>query len=350
MSIRSKFSTFVAPRLARSPGLAATPLFLTAVLLALTGALVLTSPGHASDESKAAGVRGPAPSTPDQQTPSPRGGGVDPAFARNPAASLSAIADHLDTGGDAVAAEVEGRPITQGDVADVIRGMPPNAAALGLDALHRRALDQLIRQKLIAIAAEKSGLGTNPIVQRREKRAAEQVLVEAWLSRWVDGEVPEADVRARYDRDVAGKPGPEEVRAQVISVLTEADARKLIGQIQAGADFVELARKANRTAAGVDLGYLPIEAFDPGLGSVIFSLAPGQITAYPVRVPHGYFIVRVQGRRQRETPSFEAVRADLRRELRREALVGELRAQSTAARVNEMPPADHDAATSPVKP
>ena len=102
-------------------------------------------------------------------------------------------------------------------------------------------------------------------------------------------------------------------------VATDAEARSVIEKLQHGADFADLARQVSKDPSaknGGDLGYLPLEAMAPEIGSVVFALAPGQVTPYPVRALFGYFVLRVEGRRQRATPTFDEVRLQLERDLR----------------------------------
>jgi peptidyl-prolyl cis-trans isomerase C len=303
--------------------------------------LALTVATHAADAPQAPPSGGPAQSKPAAAAavgeipvaPSfvP---GSGPITLANPIAAMNAMVDKLNKQPDIVMIEVDGRPITQGEAADAMRALPVSMASLGFQALRNRVLDQLVRQKLMVIAAEKDGLDKDPAVSRRQKSAGERALSEEWLSRKVGSMVLESAVQARYERDVTGKPGPEEVRARVILVPTEAGARELIAKARAGEDFGDLARKYSQDAsagAGGDLGFVRFEAVGPEVGAALFALAPGQVTSYPVQMPTGYLIARIEGRRQRGTPTLEEARGDLVRELQREAALTVLRDQSASA-------------------
>jgi peptidyl-prolyl cis-trans isomerase C len=217
---------------------------------------------------------------------------------------------------------LETLPITQADIADVVRSMPVNFASLGFPEVSRRALDVLISQKAMLLNARKEGLDKDPAVVRRLQIATDRVLSDAWLARKGDAAVTEPALHARYDRDVAGRPGPVEVRARLIVVPTSEEATSIVAKVRAGADFGELARTSSKdgsAAEGGDLGYVPQEAVSPEIRPVIFALAPGQTTAFPLRSPAGYYILRVEGRRQRATPGFEEARPGLEQALRAEA-------------------------------
>lgn len=246
------------------------------------------------------------------------------------------MADNLDKSSGFVVATVAGQPITKGDLADAIRAMPVNLASLGYKALFTRAMDQLLRLRLAVASAQKAGVDSDQTVRRREKSAADQVLAEAWIDRLAGAAITETALRARYDRDIAGKPGPEEVRAQVILVASAREAMDLIARIRQGADIGDLARHYSKdlsAAQGGDIGYVTLDALSAEVGAVLFTLAPGQVTEYPVHALPGYFVMRVEGRRQRATPTFNEVRPELANALRREAAAAVLGALTSDIKV-----------------
>jgi peptidyl-prolyl cis-trans isomerase C len=255
-----------------------------------------------------------------------------------PAQTLALMADNLDKNADFVVARVAGQPITKADLADTIRTMPVSLASLGYKVIFTRAMDQMLRLRLAVASARKAGVDGDPAVRRREQTAADQVLAEAWIDRQVSAAVSEAALLARYQRDIAGKPGPEEVRAQVILVPSAAEASDLIARLHKGADFGDLARHYSKdlgAAQGGDIGYVGLDALGPEVGAVLFALAPGQITDYPVRALPGYFVLRVEARRQRATPQFDEVRPELANALRREAASAALSALTSDIKVEK---------------
>ena len=266
----------------------------------------------------------PAPINPSAELPAAPvyGDKTGPMLLTNPVEAMTDMVGRLEKQSDKIVAEVDGRPIYQGEVADMIRSMPISLASLGIVALSQRAMDQLIRQKVMVIAAEKAGLDKDAVVKRRVREAAERTLAEEWIRRAADTAVTEQEIRKRYERDYAGKSGPEEVRGRIILTRTEPEARDAIAKLQAGTDFGDLARKVSKdasAASGGDLGFVRFEALGSEVGSVLFSLPPGQTAAYPVRTQVGYFVIRAEGRRQRPTPTFDEMRGLLLRDLLREA-------------------------------
>ncbi|MDR3532126.1 MAG: peptidylprolyl isomerase [Rhodopila sp.] len=247
-------------------------------------------------------------------------------------ASLHAALAELDRSAATVVAEVGPHIITWGDVADAIRAMPPIVAGLPFPALYQRAVMQLMQQEALALRGQTAGLDKDPVVQRLMRNAADQAMASEVLRRSLAPNLTDKALHETYNALVAGKPAPDEVRARVIMVDTQDEATALIQRLQTGADFAALARDFSKDGTaqdGGDLGYARLDTLSPEIGSVIFALAPGQTTAFPVRSHNEWFILRVDGRRQLPAPTFDAARSALEQdiihagtpELMREALM-----------------------------
>jgi hypothetical protein len=98
-------------------------------------------------------------------------------------ASLQAFETELDRLPDTVVADVGPHAVTWGDIADMIRSMPPIAGALSYAALYQRAVTQLIQQAALVLHAETIGLDEDPLVRRRMLNAKDQALATEMLRR-----------------------------------------------------------------------------------------------------------------------------------------------------------------------
>lgn len=232
---------------------------------------------------------------------------------------------HLDNiegkSASTVVAEVDGRPITLGDVADAIAALPPSMKAAPFEGLFPGILTQLIRQEALVISAKRAAIDEDPAVKRRLKVVTDHVLAEEYLHHAVLPTITEQALLDRYNHDIAGKPGPEEVHVRVILAPTEQAANSVISELRNGTDFAVLAKQVSRdttASVGGDLGFLTREGLNAEVGSVAFAIEPGTVAPYPVRTGNGWFVVKVEERRHRPTPNFFEVRDDLRRELMRE--------------------------------
>lgn len=237
-----------------------------------------------------------------------------------------------------VVAEVDGRAVTLGDVGDAIRRLPANVAALPFADLFPGVLAQLVRQEALVIRAQRQALDEDPAVRRQVKAASEQVLANELLTREIAGTITEAALLDRYNTQVVGKPGPEEVHLRVISVKTEAEATAIIGELKAGADFAALATRSSKdptAQVGGDAGFTTVERLTPEVGPVAFSLQPGQFTAFPVRGPDSWFVLKVEERRHAPVLPFSAMRETLRQAMMREGVADVVKAAMADVTVRE---------------
>jgi peptidyl-prolyl cis-trans isomerase C len=214
-----------------------------------------------------------------------------------------------------VVAEVDGRTVTLGDVGDAVRALPADVASLPFTNLYPGVVAQLIRQQALVIRAQRQSVDEDPAVRRKMKAASDQVLANELLTREGSRTITEAAVLERYNKDIAGKPGPDEAHVRVIMVPTEQEATSIIGELRGGADFGTLAKRSSKDAtasAGGDAGFVTLSQLTQEVGAVIFSIQPGQFTAFPVHSGGSWFVLKVEDRRRQATPAFNAVREALR--------------------------------------
>jgi peptidyl-prolyl cis-trans isomerase C len=127
--------------------------------------------------------------------------------------------------------------------------------------------------------------------------------------------VTEDEVKARYDQEVAALPKQEEVRARHILVKTEEEAKQIIADLDAGKDFIEIAKEKstdpNKTEGG-DLGYFTKGRMVPEFEEVAFALEKGTYTKTPVQTQFGFHVILVEDNRDAPPPAFEAVEQQVR--------------------------------------
>lgn len=137
--------------------------------------------------------------------------------------------------------------------------------------------------------------------------------------------VQESDARKFYDANTEMFREGEQVRAQIIVVLSKpddseqlkADARRRIEEAHkralAGEDFAALAKQYSQVssaAKGGDLGFFPKGAMMPAIEQLAFSSPIGQIS--PVfETPTGLNFLKVLERRESRVRPFEEVKAPL---------------------------------------
>jgi peptidyl-prolyl cis-trans isomerase C len=243
---------------------------------------------------------------------------VTPAYAQTAPATPPAPSIQQTPAPDPVVARVGNEEIHLSDISALAEGLPAQYHNMSSEALYPLLLDQAIdRDALVAYAREK-GLDKDPTVQRQMQIAANQVLADELMRRQVGPQLTENAIRARYDRDIANKPGEEEVHARHILVPTEAEAIKIIAELKKGADFATLA-KAHSTdpgaAQGGDLGFFKKGDMLPEFADAAFALKPGQISEKPVKTQYGWHVIKVEERRAAPPPTYAEVHDELRQQL-----------------------------------
>lgn len=238
--------------------------------------------------------------------------------------------------GDPVVARVDGEPILLSDLAAAARDLPEELRGAPPQMLYPLLLDQMIAGRAVTAAARRARLDQDEEVRARIRRAEEQELQQAWLTREISARVNDAAIRARYDREIAARPAEEEVRARHILVPTESEARAALAEIRGGADFMAVAQRRSTgpgAREGGDLGFFRRGDMVPEFATAAFALQAGQVSEAPVQSPFGWHVIKVEERRTASPPPFEEVAQAIRQQLMEAEVQGAVERARAEARV-----------------
>ena len=236
---------------------------------------------------------------------------------------------------DTVVATVNGQSITEADLALAESELDPQFDQLTPKQRRAAAVSALIEIKLAAAASENAGVADDAEFQRRMAFLRERALHSEFVKNEIASTVTDEAVRARYDKEIAGAPVSNEVRASHILVKTEEEAADIIKQLDEGASFVELAKEKSSDGSaqnGGDLGFFGPGRMVPEFEKAAFALEVGAHTAVPVQSQFGYHVIKVTDKRPQQPPAFEQVQSQVRSLLLRERYfseIGELRKAAT---------------------
>jgi hypothetical protein len=232
-------------------------------------------------------------------------------------------------GSDLVVAEVAGEPITAGYLYHKIRiqypQMPQSGPSLGLQA--QEIVKMVAVEHCLAKMAEDKGFDKDPDFLRMlylsRAHLLSRVAVEEGIAN--RGGTSEEELRQYYEDNQERFVIGEQAWYSHVLLDSETAARMVLAQLEAGADFAELARKysrdkvtakrggemppASRKAAAGHLGRLP------ELTDAVLSLATEEIDG-PIRTEKGWHIVRVKARRDERQRTFDEVRDDIAMKMR----------------------------------
>lgn len=212
---------------------------------------------------------------------------------------------------DKVVASVNGHSITEADLT-LAEAEIGNELGNLPEATRRRVLVEfMIENQLYAEAAEAEKLGSGPDFDKRMAFWRQRALRDAYFEKTVKASIGEEAARAIYEDKVKQLKPEEEVQARHILVSSEDEAKKLIGRVEAGEDFAQLAKEnsgdaGSKTQGGM-LGYFGKGQMVPQFEEAAFSLGKGEVSK-PVQSQFGWHVIKVEDRRQKPPPSFDEVK------------------------------------------
>ncbi|MCW5711708.1 peptidyl-prolyl cis-trans isomerase [Shinella sumterensis] len=255
---------------------------------------------------------------------------------------LTAVPAFAEERADRVAARVGDAEILESDVTFATPFLgDPNPGATP-EARKSAVVDALIDLKVVSDKAIKEGMENDETFKRQMALLKQQALRQAYLAKAAAAAVTEDALRKVYDERVAAMPAVEEVRVRHILLKDRPSAEATLKEISEGKPFDEVAKKASLDEAskenGGDLGFLTTEQFPSELGTAIMTMKPGELSSRPIETPFGFHVVRLEERRERKPPAFEAVSAELRRSMEAQAARKIMADLKAGARIEKLVP------------
>jgi peptidyl-prolyl cis-trans isomerase C len=133
-----------------------------------------------------------------------------------------------------------------------------------------------------------------------------------YLNKTTDVTLSDSEIKAFYDSNKEQYGQQEQVKARHILVKTEEEARQIITELQAGANFEQLAKEKSTDTgskdSGGDLGYFGKGQMVTEFETAAFSQAVGAFSAEPVKTDYGYHIILVEDHKQAVMPNYEEIK------------------------------------------
>ncbi|PLA74913.1 peptidylprolyl isomerase [Hydrogenovibrio sp. SC-1] len=143
-------------------------------------------------------------------------------------------------------------------------------------------------------------------------------------------EVNDQQRKAFYDNNKDQFVQPKQRQAshiliQINETTSEAEAKKQItdiaSKIEAGEDFEALAKAHSQDPGsaniGGDLGMFQQGMMVPEFDKTVFSMQPGEVSE-PIKTDFGYHLIKLTQIQPKQTPEYDAVKADVEAQLRRQ--------------------------------
>ncbi|MBB3236476.1 peptidylprolyl isomerase [Phyllobacterium endophyticum] len=238
-----------------------------------------------------------------------------------PAKPDAAKTDAAKSDPDKVLATIGGINITNKEVDQISTDLDPQFAKLPDDQRRLAALAAIIDIKSLAAKAEAEKLDQTPEFKSRLEFLKDRALHNDYFKQQVVDKITDADIRARYDKEIAAMPPQSEVRARHILVKTKEEAEAIIKQLDGGAKFEDVAKEKSTdgsAAQGGDLGYFGPGQMVPEFEKAANALEIGKYTETPVQSQFGFHIIKLEDKRTQQPPAFDQVKDQVKSILIRE--------------------------------
>ena len=251
-----------------------------------------------------------------------------PAYADDAAPAPAAAAEApaaAPVDPNTVVATIDGKPITEGDIAVAEQAFGEQVAKVPPADRRRAVFDVLVDLNLMANAASAAGLDKSDEFQREMALMRAQALRSEFFRTQIEAKTTDEALKKRYDDEIAKVTPPDEVEASHILVQTEDEAKDVIKQLDAGADFATLAKEKSQDPGsaklGGQLGYFSQGKMVPEFEKAAFALEVGKYTETPVKTQYGYHVIKVTGKRKQPLPTYDQVKEQVKQMVLRDTFV-----------------------------
>jgi len=256
---------------------------------------------------------------------------------------------------DKVLAKVNGVEIRESDVALAEEELAPSLQQMDPAAKKDNVLAFLIDLQIVAKAAEDKKIENSDDFKKRLGFTRKRLMMDSLLAAEGKLATTEEAMKKVYEEASKQITGEVEVRARHILVETEDEAKAVVEELKKGADFAELAKKKSKdpgASDGGDLGFFTKDQMVPEFSAVAFVIEPGK-TSDPVKSQFGWHVIKVEEKRNRQSPPFDQVKGQIETYVTRKAqadYVAKLREAAKVERTADAAAAKPDAAKEPAKP
>lgn len=236
-------------------------------------------------------------------------------------------------GASAVVATINGTPITLGHMIVLRANLPAQYQSLPDDILFKGILDQLVQQAALAQSMEGKTTLRDTLAMENDQRG---YLSGAALQSVVGGAVTDAALQKAYDAKFAAAAETKEYNAAHILVKTEDEAKALKAEIDAGADFADMAKQHSSDGAaanGGDLGWFSDGMMVKPFQDAVFAMEVGKVSD-PVETQFGWHLIQLKETRIKAAPSLDDMREELAAEIEQAAVEAHIKSVTDAAKID----------------
>lgn len=257
-----------------------------------------------------------------------------PLAAQDDKAAAEPAVEKIDVEADTVVATVNGDKITMAHVVMARMSLPQQFQQLPDDVLLPGIVEQLIQQAVLGQAMGELSQRAEIRLENQRRELAANEKVEAVIAKAVTEEA----LQAAYDAQYADAEPTTEYKASHILVKTEDEAKGLVADLEAGADFAELAKERSTGPSGPnggDLGWFSAGMMVKPFEDATVALEPGAISA-PVKTDYGWHVIKLEDTRLKGAPTLDEVRDEIAAKVEGDAVNEALQTLLDAATIDRI--------------
>ena len=216
-----------------------------------------------------------------------------------------------------VVATVGGTKITVGHVIAMFNAIPEDERAGPPEQIFPILVERLVQQEAVAQTVDELPRLTLFQMDNEDRSLIASLAVERVAA---DIKVSPEEIQAAYDRRFAEFTPATEYNASHILVETEEDAKALVTDLAAGAEFENLAREKSTGPTGPNggqLGWFGPGRMVPEFEAAVKLLEVGQVSP-PVKTQFGWHVIILNETRIPNVPTVEQMEDELTNEVWRE--------------------------------
>ncbi len=211
-----------------------------------------------------------------------------------------------------------GFTVTENEFVTKVKGLPRELQSV---IMKRRKdfVEQILDEKFLAREAEKRGIAEQTEVKELIEQARKKIIIAKLVETEIDKKIDLSNDEAEkfYESHKEEFMTPMLLRASHILVNGEQEANAIKAQLNAGADFEELARTKSLDSTAIrggDLGFFQKGQLIPEFEEVAFGMKKGEIS--PVfKTQFGYHIIKLTDRAEPSQRDLRSVKGSLEKQI-----------------------------------
>lgn len=214
------------------------------------------------------------------------------------------------------------------------RGLP---AEMPKGQQRETLIEELINRELIFQNAVSIGVDKTPAIQSEVNHQRVNIIASSMLNRSSDRfAVSDTDLKKEFELR-KDELGGKEFKARHILLENEADAKKVIADLDKGGNFISIAGERSKGPSAVeggDLGWFQPAQMVKEFSEAAAKLKKGKYTTAPVKTQFGWHVILLEDTRSVNPPKFDEIKEQIRVGLQNKLIEAYIKKLRDAAKIN----------------